>query len=84
MQVIPASEVEKSGYAKFNMGPHLCVDVPDGWYTMYTMLLLRRKRLSLTNNPMSVRVRKSLFLGRGFTLILFTRMIIMRKTLTSR
>ena len=34
MQVIPASEVEKSGYAKFNMGPHLCVDVPDGWYTI--------------------------------------------------
>lgn len=35
IEVIPvASQVKDLGYAKFNGGPHLCLDVPDGHYTI--------------------------------------------------
>lgn len=34
VQLMNASEVEKAGYAKFNDGDHLCVDVPDRRFTI--------------------------------------------------
>jgi hypothetical protein len=33
-KVLPVKKVEEAGFAKFNGGPHLCVDVPDGHYTI--------------------------------------------------
>ncbi len=33
-KVLPAKKVVENGFAKFNGGPHLCVDVPDGHYTI--------------------------------------------------
>lgn len=35
---LTAQEAKEKGYAKFNGGPHLCVDIPDGHYTITTRL----------------------------------------------
>ena len=34
MKTLPCDQVESAGYAKFNGGDHLCVDIPDGHYTI--------------------------------------------------
>ncbi len=33
-KVLPANEVAAAGFAKFNSGHHLCVEVPDDWFTI--------------------------------------------------
>lgn len=34
MNIIPADQAINNDFAKFNGGPHLCVDVPDGLFTI--------------------------------------------------
>lgn len=34
MKTLPHDQVEDAGFAKFNGGDHLCVDIPDGHYTI--------------------------------------------------
>ena len=38
MQIIPADQAEENGFAKFNGGPHLCVEVPNGHFTISAKL----------------------------------------------
>ena len=37
-QLLPADQVESAGFARFNGGNHLCVDVPDGSSTISVKL----------------------------------------------
>lgn len=34
MNIIPSNEAVNNNFAKFNGGPHLCVDVPNGHFTI--------------------------------------------------
>ena len=43
INILPCDKVEEAGYAKFNGGQHLCVDVPDDHFTVSLKFVNGRK-----------------------------------------
>ena len=47
---VTADDAEKAGYAQFNRNPHLCIDLPDGGFTI-TVKTSEGKRMTFAFQP---------------------------------
>lgn len=47
---VTGDDAEKAGYAQFNKNPHLCIDIPDGGFTISTKTS-EGKRVTIAFQP---------------------------------